>query len=558
MTRLGPDSTATATSGDFLPLLSLDTRSFNIPPRSRRCIRCASTDEVEQRRHDSYVTKLADAQADRPQEPVQEVTPQLHIANYSRLNKASLIEHILGAQRALTIATNNERLHTRRRSRSPRSSIDKDVACDLQPSGSSGEEESPCDEEPQTRRDVGSVSKPIQAALRCADVSDSLLPTDGGFSSRIVKPGSRGRGGVNIPHVLATTDTTGAKPSINTEQKQNHPEKPMTGNRIANDRQGKLPKRKTSFIAPRPTPTVGLSECPPTQDVAEREGEGLIAHFATISQRVDFVRSHFVNQCCHLLNGHRTFLGEEEASTPSSTGGSAVQALCFRGLHPAFYEVTEPEAFVVAFRFWISRFHSLLSVGNGEAWSVMGHSLGHLGPDFSAWPRVVECRALTRDIWLVGTAPHPVGRSYDHRSAADPITQFIVVAKNGGVIGSHDRPLWSTSGHKNMPFIRADWEAFIGEAQDKTGGHMGDIMSIIKTKDSHSYPCGISRGWLNRVAHHKDCQELRRIAERAVLSSCAANSGSMATATQLDIEQFGIARKCALKTRARLDLYLPE
>lgn len=135
-----------------------------------------------------------------------------------------------------------------------------------------------------------------------------------------------------------------------------------------------------------------------------------------------------------------------------------------------------------------------------------------MGPDMAGWPPVIGCRWVVGGIWVVKTLE--TGGEVD----------FLVVGCIGEVIG-HSRdgkvgpkdPKEEGAGLAEVEGckVRSDWAAYILN-RAKVG-----LGSLVKSKDSYSFPGGISRTWRAGVGRSE--AEVR-IAERAVLASCALNS----------------------------------
>jgi hypothetical protein len=178
-----------------------------------------------------------------------------------------------------------------------------------------------------------------------------------------------------------------------------------------------------------------------------------------------YLSAHWLNKLFGNLNAHR--------KEPRPTA-----ALAFNGIDPALYS-SDVEAFSVALCFWIGRLHSSLQMGAGQAWSVLGAGMGLLGPDLMTWPAVTQCCKIAGEFFQL-----TAGESY------------VVLALNGEVLSPN-----------SIDGLRSDWRDLLNSPVTVT--------SLIRTKDSHDFPGGVSRLWAATAGADELC-----VAKKAVLSSC--------------------------------------
>ncbi|EIW71512.1 hypothetical protein TREMEDRAFT_60437 [Tremella mesenterica DSM 1558] len=265
---------------------------------------------------------------------------------------------------------------------------------------------------------------------------------------------------------------------------------------------------------------------------------------STEAERRDYMKGHFLNSLFHQLRACRT--------TPLST---LTDSLEFTGFSRDLYRQTCPEGFLVAIRFYISRLHTALQLGSGQDWSVMGNGHGLFSPDLTTWPTITACESLSADLWWVQVS--------HSGPAVQRMTRFIVIAITGEPIGQ------LTKDHKSFNDtwlseidLRADWRTFLdlslnSKAIEKNKHSM--IMELVKTKDRTAYPGGISSAWRNRLPMACVTESIR-VAERAVLSSCALNSfsGEQRSALEMEAEQQGRIVSGSTHATRGLEIYLPE
>lgn len=246
----------------------------------------------------------------------------------------------------------------------------------------------------------------------------------------------------------------------------------------------------------------------------------------TLDNRIDYIRSHFLNKLFADLNAsRRTPITKPPYPSALPQQISAVcSSLAFQGFHPDLYLSSLHEV-AVALRFWLCRLHVFLQLGSGQAWSADSAGTGMLGPDLSRWPVVMACRQITGSIWYVETgsesaSEHSVVQptSILARSLSIGIDRFIILEPSGEVIGRSPKVSAKdeADGRAQQLLhgceIRSDWREYL-EGEFQSHG----LLSYVKTKDDHTYPGRISRAWRSKT---KDKEQLD-IAERAVYASCA-------------------------------------
>jgi hypothetical protein len=208
---------------------------------------------------------------------------------------------------------------------------------------------------------------------------------------------------------------------------------------------------------------------------------------STSAGRHSYVEQSFLNSLFKTLNARREIaIRKAPYPSPVPYSNSTIVHLAFQGLDPRLYvERTTGPDFMIAWRFWISRLYSMLSLGSGQAWSKGAGGLGILPPDLSQWPAVTHVRTLRSGLAEVTTSED---------------VRYIVVPITGDVIAH------STHSMDGICPMRADWE---------TMDDGGNLTRYIKTKDMESMPGGISATWRKRAT-----DEEFALAERVVLSSC--------------------------------------
>ena len=149
-----------------------------------------------------------------------------------------------------------------------------------------------------------------------------------------------------------------------------------------------------------------------------------------------------------------------------------------------------------------------MQLGSAEAWSARAGGLGVLGPDMATWPPVIGCQKVMGDIWRIQTLE------------GTKEVDYVILGFFGVVIGpSRDvRPVGGSSGEEGSVEgckVRSDWVGYIAN------GAGVRVAGLVKSKDSYSFPGGISKSW--RAG--RSGMEVE-IAERAVLASCALNSSA--------------------------------
>nr|XP_018260299.1 uncharacterized protein I303_07217 [Kwoniella dejecticola CBS 10117]OBR82457.1 hypothetical protein I303_07217 [Kwoniella dejecticola CBS 10117] len=273
----------------------------------------------------------------------------------------------------------------------------------------------------------------------------------------------------------------------------------------------------------------------------------------TSYERITFIRSSYMEDMFVKMNSARSITPARSHCTlvPDHTLKTSLlpSALAFQGLSANFYhEDITSETFIVAVRFWLSRLHTLVQWGSGEAWSVHGNEKGLLGPDIGRWPIVKGCEQIAQDLCLIET--EAIASS---GSARNGKAKYIVIASNGDIISS----TYSTQANCNFQGcpIRKDWFDYI-DAHPVQSSNNTSLLEHIKTKNPEDHPLGIARAWQDRVGTQANGLILIRIAERAVLASCGLNR--QMTATEMDAQYAGhepMKRKAA---RNKIELYLPE
>jgi hypothetical protein len=260
----------------------------------------------------------------------------------------------------------------------------------------------------------------------------------------------------------------------------------------------------------------------------------LNAPAGNVENRVAHIKSHFLNRLFLRLNGTRV---RPILAPPFPAAYQLVDgfdpSVAFVGLHPDVYSLSN-DAFQVAKRFWIARAYTLFQLGSAQSWSSHAAGSGLLGPDLAQWPPVVHCEMITNDIFLVVTrASPPTSTSTD-----DHDVSYLVLGATGDILG-HSRAVngnsaaaesraSSSTSTNELQFrgcsLRPDWHAFLTAAASSPS-LSESIMSSVETKDHTDFPSGINKSWAARSSQIAQGQgdELLRIAERAVLTSCLLN-----------------------------------
>ncbi|WVF68261.1 hypothetical protein IAT40_003026 [Kwoniella sp. CBS 6097] len=293
----------------------------------------------------------------------------------------------------------------------------------------------------------------------------------------------------------------------------------------------------------------------------------------TSSQRISYIRDSWINSMFAHLNATRS-TPIENPPFPGSISlpkNSPTRNLAFQGIHPDLYDTADSKAFEVAVRFWISRLYTLMFLGNGEAWSVLGGGRGMVGPDLAKWDTITTCTQVSQDVWLVvteGTHENSGGIGGIEKNFSR--TGYLVLSLNGEVL-STDRTQIPKNDQDHQEEggllihgcpIRADWHAAMNSGLDGQASSQSELLDRVKTKNSSDYPQGISRAWLFRLQSQDNPASIESInvARRAILSSCAANSfcGSKMSATAMDAEQLGHTIPVTKTSSSHLELYLAD
>ncbi|WWD20297.1 hypothetical protein CI109_104773 [Kwoniella shandongensis] len=226
------------------------------------------------------------------------------------------------------------------------------------------------------------------------------------------------------------------------------------------------------------------------------------------SDRVAYIRSHFLNRLMTNLNKHRSLSSHSRRTDPKSeTADDVTSILAFRGIDQSIYGKGTAEDFAVAIRFWLFRLHVLMQLGCGEGWSSYGNGMGLPSPDLSSWPVVTSCKQISQHFWSIQTTAS---------QSDSAVTTFLVLGLTGEVLGT-------STGQQNSHKIegcgaRLDWYNFIARTPVGAASPT-ELLDQIKTKNDVDYPHGISRAWKTRV---KDIVMVR-IAQRVVAASVVLN-----------------------------------
>lgn len=252
----------------------------------------------------------------------------------------------------------------------------------------------------------------------------------------------------------------------------------------------------------------------------------------TPAKRVTQMENHFLNTLFISLNRYRT---DPILSPPFPSSIrrkthriDPTTHLAFQGIHPSLYTSANELAFHVSVRFWVFRIHTEMLQGCSEAWSVLGAASGLMTADLCRWPTVTECRRVSQDIWLVRTEANGLDSLYDHTSKVsitssngDMIQQTYLVLEATGEVVAESSSLQQDTHVIEGCAIRPDWFFYI---QNTTSLGVGSsVFRYVKTKDDHEYPQGISKCWRQQVMKKGDSKSVLDVAERAVLTSCSLN-----------------------------------
>lgn len=261
-------------------------------------------------------------------------------------------------------------------------------------------------------------------------------------------------------------------------------------------------KQRVASVVPRPRfkPLTVVGALKPVSRPEPLNAPAAV-DLGSASSRIQYIKSHFVNDLLTQLYSHRIrpIVGPPYP-IPAGFPKSLTAELAFQGLHPELYTTSTPEAFRVALRFWIARLHSSLQLGSGEAWSAQAGGMGVLGPDISTWPPITACTCAVGDIWAITT--NETGKQIS----------YLVIGVIGEVIGHSRRLKGDEEGLVKGCQLRGDWARYVQEG----GGR--ELSALVKSKDPHGFPGGISKAW-----RAKQSDTLVKVAERAVLASCALN-----------------------------------
>lgn len=316
----------------------------------------------------------------------------------------------------------------------------------------------------------------IQAEHEFTLTLNQCQTSDNKYSSNSVNP-SKGKksqiAAVLPPKPYCSTDTTSKRP--NTIVSREHPN--VTLRRPSPTRQQK--RRRISI------PTVHRSE-PQTQlPDASCEPHQAVVDLATKAGRTEWIKSLFIERIFAMLDKNR--------SLPLIQHG-----MHFRGVDPLFFESDcSIEAFLTAVRFCIARVHCFMALGAGQGWSSAAFS--ELGLDFVKWPIVNRVQRLNGQFWLIETTGANTKR-------------YLCLGLTGEVLGMSGAQ--SGAAVIEDVYAREDWVRFIGRQRDTSE----PLHCLIKTKDPHANPGGISRGWREKS---NDLEV--EIAKRVVLTSCYLN-----------------------------------
>ncbi|WWC73688.1 uncharacterized protein I206_107660 [Kwoniella pini CBS 10737] len=473
------------------------------------------------------------------------ICKEIKVANFSKLNKASLINLILAN-------------HTKATDPKAKTSATNNVPFDPFLLTSPGTTESP---ETGTKRIISPPKDEIVTKKKKTDNEGKCVPAyielkeNQTCVSRIDPLTSLGKtrdqaDKVQSLTVNALSKNRNAAPVTSIGRRINSVPHHVDRSRSAkafNSEKKRFQALKPSVKAPQKAPSTTDNNIIP----AVLDSEPL----ATANDRKKSVRSSFLEEMFLHLNASRMkpISGPHSSPTLALNSDLSTLPVNFPGLGTALYDPATPkDAFIVALRFYIARLHTSMYQGSGESWSMYGRGVGLLGPDLSKWPIIIDCKHFSRDFWMVET---------DNLSTLTTsnlgITKYIAIGLNGDVIAS------SLDGSEKNDIqgcpIRKDWYDYIitnpvnAEANEA-------LLDHVRTKNLADYPHGIARAWQERVGIQSNGLKLVEIAERAVLASCAINSlsGEKLSATEMDAQNAGHEPVRGKARSSRVELYLPE
>ncbi|OCF33545.1 hypothetical protein I316_04617 [Kwoniella heveanensis BCC8398] len=516
---------------------------------------------------------------------------ELRIAKHSKLSQALLIQKITESQEAhgdlLTVtdkttqegAVQNDNGSSQKKSKAKRKSSSL-TESSSSPSKKIRNMRSSKNKDPRASQHLGSDPVIQNGALQIPSKEASSVTkgalTDPTMAFQTNSPPPA----PSDPHVLpvagkvSTPNAADGPPSTPDIARASVKQKPMTKTTL--NPEGCIKSTPKRVATPfKPLQIVKRPVVPPTSAITPPlpVHRAILEDLQTSSLRIAYIRDSWINEVFLHLNATRN-IPIKKAPSPSVIPlpqASCTRDLAFQGVHPDLYEKADPKSFKVAVRFCIARLYTLMYLGNGEAWSVLGGGRGILGPDLAKWDMITTSKQVSSDIWLIVTqGAHQQEERTDNSHGFLSRTRYLVLEGNGEVIAS-DR---SQAATQNQDFqdggyptvhgcpVRADWHTMLRPFSEDQGSSPFDLLDHVKTKNDIEYPQGISKTWLQRMQNEDSptASEMLQTAQRAVLSSCAANSfsGSKLSATAMDAEHLGHVIPTGTKASSRLELYLPE